>query len=76
MRKHAETSHANKGYKLAIVVFIPICCFHNRHLWYLLKKFFARKRSLAHSYFFSEKSHFNIVFHLTSGKWRRFYSGQ
>ena len=54
MRKHAETSHANKGYKLAIAVFIPICRFHNRHLWYLLKMFFARKRSLAHPYFFSE----------------------
>ena len=76
MRKHAETSHANKGYKLAIVVFIPICCFHNRHLWYLLKIFLHENEALHTPTFSLKMSHFNIVFHLTSGKWRRFYSGQ
>ena len=47
MRKHAETLHANKVCKLAIVVFIPT-------LWYTFQTLFALKQGLAHLYFLYE----------------------
>ena len=30
MRKHAETFHANKGYKMVIVFFIPVSLFSKK----------------------------------------------
>lgn len=44
MRKHAETFHANKGCKLAIVV-VFISTLQNTDLWYIFQTLFARKLS-------------------------------
>ena len=56
MRKHAEMFHSNKGYKLAIVIFLyQLHCFQNRNLWYIFQTLFAPKRGLAHLYFSYEK---------------------
>ena len=50
MRKYAETSHANKGYKLAIVVFISNSVFSKKKLGSTFQTLFAQKRDLPYPY--------------------------
>ena len=54
MREHAETFHANKGSKLAIVVFRPTSPLQNKNFWYFFQRLFARRRGLVHPYFLYE----------------------
>ena len=54
MSKHEETFHVNKGYKLALVFFIPFHCFQNRNLGCNFQTLLARKQGLAHPYFLYE----------------------
>ena len=48
MRKHAETFHSNKGYKLAIIVFIPASLYQHQTL-------VTQKHGLMHSFFYKNE---------------------
>ena len=43
MCKHAVTWHANKRYKLVIIVFIQTRHFQSRTLWYAFQTLYAQK---------------------------------
>ena len=49
-------------------------CSWNRNLGYNFQTLFARKRVLAHPYFFMKINHFDIVFDMTWEEWRLFQS--
>ena len=54
MRKDLETFHANKGYKLAIAVFITILPFSKKKLVVHFSNVISQKQGLADSYFWYE----------------------
>ena len=59
MCTHAETFHANKGWKLAIVFFIPILSFSKY-------KFRVQENEASHTpTFYMKMHHFDIVSHMT-----------
>ena len=64
MSKHAETSHANKGYQLAIVVFTNFIICKIDICDTLFKRYLRENKGLAHPYFLYEMNHFNIVFQM------------
>lgn len=65
MREHAETFHANKGCKLAIVVFIPTSPLQNEISGTFFKGYLHEDEALYTPIFCMKMNHFNIAFHMT-----------
>ena len=66
MRKHAETFHANKGYKLAIVFFYTnFTVFKIEIKGTIFKRYLHENEVLHTPTFYIEMNHFDIVFHIT-----------
>lgn len=69
MNKHVEMFHANKGYKLEIVVLIPTSPFAKQAFSgdTLFKRYFHEDKALH-----TQMNHFNTVFQMKWDKWQRF----
>ena len=66
MHKHAKAFHTNKGYKLAIVVFIPTLLFSKYKFVVHFSNVISNENETFHSpSFYMKMNHFNIVFHMT-----------
>ena len=46
--------------------------FRNMSFWYFFQTFFHENKALHTANFLIKMNHFNIVFHMTWGKWQRF----
>ena len=69
MRNYAKAFHVDKGYKLAIVVFIPTTFIPtfipSINLWYKFQTLFSLKRGLSQHFFYLKTNYFNIVWSVT-----------
>ena len=72
MRKHTETFHNRKDYKLAITVFYQLHRFENLNLWYTFQLYLNENEAMHTPTFYMKMNHFNIVFHKKRDKWQRF----
>ena len=66
MCKHAETLHANKGYKLAIVfLYANLAVLKAEMYGTFFKRYLHKNEALHTPTFYMKINHFNIVFHMT-----------
>ena len=63
MRKLMETFYVNKGYKLAIVIFIPILLLSTCGA--LIQRYLLKHKALHPPTFYLKRNHFNTAFHKT-----------